>query len=1144
MMKLLTTLALLALPVFSQVTTLKQATPNTPYLKPISSGDGAVLTDKGTYEYVDKVYDANGFTTFDTNGVYRTDFETALIVTDTETADSNFQQWERGVFVSGTNSYLVEYGSTGSYTNLILSSIVDGVFVPIATNAYQGATVSDRLVTVYQDGTNVVFQKWTGTTPTTVGTLTNGYSTYLSVNKLQYANGTYTFAKYPSQFENLATIYSSSNLVDWAITSSNKPTPIVYNSAFYAIGVPYNTYTYTTNNTSVPQTNNFTIVSTNGLIISTNTYTIVTTNVVTSVSTNTTYVNNTFRSDNGRTWTAYNTVAASYGGIKSYKSAQDMYVRLDAYTLLDGTTYYSDNDITYTSAGTTLYGGALPFNGRWYTTLGITTDFLSYTTVGYDTTYTAMIGITHDNYLITIDALTPAYQSMQLLKTPYLLTGNVNAAITTHNEDETAHPFIQDSISNKLSLADMTNGVVPTMVGPDAFAESNSVAIGNGARALSGNSLAIGPGEFSGTYDDDGLPIYTTRAFAGTNSIALNGTASGADSVTVGGEATGDQSTSIGKSAIASALGALALGSYAVASDPYAVALGTDASAFGGGASALGRAATAIGGASIAIGPNSSAGDAASSAIGYGASVPLGMPSTVEVGEGTAVSNGWFHYRGKPIIMTDTGRVFGPTGEYTTPEQHATKLTATWNTEFNTYDISLLNGVVGQLFQENHVYVKNKSGYILEEGRAVKIMGSVGDQVLAGYASSDDQQSKWCTIGIITSTGGIANDTNGYVTTFGNVNDLDTTGLTVSNAVWLSTNGFLTTTEPNITSVTSKVNMGMVLREHGTQGRIFVSVKTVPNWVDTGAYAASNPDGFIDANTATNIVLGSQQFNATLYGWGSVPSDLAGAYLLTNGVPTGPISVITNTATTNLAYVARFATTHNQRWSRITEGGINVRYHAYKGAAGAANTSAEIYITDTNGTKIVEYDTGNTRALGTSATDNQVDIFVPIPSNVVWQSNYRLEVRIKAYVTSGAPTIYIQSEDSANFVVSVPVPSADFVTQGQMDSAISYAVNPVPLDVTTNMVLYPNTITKPVTCSNQAFVVSISNTGYLTGQANAIYTEILWYTNGTSMVWPTNITWMAATNAPTFADGKRYQVFLSKIEDVGNWLGSVSGAFQ
>jgi hypothetical protein len=380
----------------------------------------------------------------------------------------------------------------------------------------------------------------------------------------------------------------------------------------------------------------------------------------------------------------------------------------------------------------------------------------------------------------------------------------------------------------------MTNGVVPTMVGQDAFAESNSVAIGNGALALSGNSLAIGPGEFSGTYDDDGLPIYNSSAFAGTNAIAIKGTASGADSVTVGGVATADYATSIGESANASALGTLALGSYAIASEAYAVALGTDASAYGGSASALGRAATAIGGVSIAIGPNSSAGGSAACAIGYGAVVPIGLNSTVEVGEGTAVSNGWFHYRGNAVIDPN-GKVYGPTGEYTTPEQHATKLTATWNPEFNTYDISLLNGVVGQLFQENHVYVKNKSGYTLEEGRAVKIMGSVGDQVLAGYASSDDQQSKWCTIGIVTSTGGIANDTNGYVTTFGNVNDLNTTGLTVSNAVWLSTNGFLTITEPNITSVTSKVCMGMVLREHANQGRIFVSVKTVPNWTDVGA---------------------------------------------------------------------------------------------------------------------------------------------------------------------------------------------------------------------------------------------------------------------------------------------------------------------
>jgi len=881
MIKLLTTLALLALPVFSQVTTLKQATPNTPYLKPISSGDGAVLTDKGTYEYVDKVYDANGFTTFDTNGVYRTDFETTLTVTDTEAADADFALWERGVFVSGTNSYLVEYGSD-TFTNLILSSIVDGVFTPIATNAYQGVTVSDKLVTAHQSGTNVVFQTWTGTTPTTVGTLTNGYSTYLSVNKLQYANGTYTFAKYPSISANLATIYSSSNLVDWAITSSNKPTPIVYNSAFYAIGIPYNTYTYTTNNTSVPQTNNFTIVSTNGLIISTNTYTIVTTNVVTSVSTNTTYVNNTFRSDNGRTWTAYNTVAASQYGIKSYKSAQDMYVRFDASSLLDGTTLYSDNDITYTSAGNTLYGGALPFNGRWYTSPGITTDFLNYTTVGYDTSYTAMIGITHDNYLITIDALTPAYQSMQLLKTKYLLTGNVNAAIETHNTNSVAHADIRSSVSNCLTLANMTDGTV--------------TAIGDTASA-------IGPGAFA---------------------VGSGSTASGISTVAVGGSAYGDSS-----------------------------------SVFGSGAYVFDSLR--------------------SGAFGYASSV-IEMNDTYCVGEGTAVSNGWFHYRGKPVIMTDTGRVYGPTGEYATPEAMALKYDASNPSNFPT--------------------ASEMTNYV----ESITVPGSI----VYGYT---------------------------------NASAYDSTYATLSKA-------------PNPTAQT-----------------------------------------FAFSGVTNNQYIG--------YGWLSddeVETFRAGVY--------------------NVHY-----------W---------MLWNARSNPNATFGTVVELYIWDDVGVATQEVEDASQQMHVYNVLDDR-DGRIYVNSEIERPNGARALIKLKAVVSGGynvGGTIYLG--DGYQSFFEFPAPSGFYARS----SELLEVSNPTPLALTTNMVLFPNKTSGPVTCSNQAFTVAISGTGYQTGRANAIYTEITWYTNGTSMIWPTNITWMASTNAPTFANGKRYQVFLSKIEDVGNWLGSVSGAFQ
>lgn len=87
------------------------------------------------------------------------------------------------------------------------------------------------------------------------------------------------------------------------------------------------------------------------------------------------------------------------------------------------------------------------------------------------------------------------------------------------------------------------------------------------------------------------------------------------------------------------------------------IALGENTMATNGGV-AIGTSVIANN-KSVSVGYHSqstfSSSDTNNVALGAFAKVPIGMSDTTEIGAGTAVSNGWFHYRGYPII--------GPSGD-------------------------------------------------------------------------------------------------------------------------------------------------------------------------------------------------------------------------------------------------------------------------------------------------------------------------------------------------------------------------------------------------------------------------------------------------------------------------------------------------
>ncbi len=146
-----------------------------------------------------------------------------------------------------------------------------------------------------------------------------------------------------------------------------------------------------------------------------------------------------------------------------------------------------------------------------------------------------------------------------------------------------------------------------------------------------------------------------------------------------------------------------------------------------------------------------------------------------------------------------------------------------WNVSDGTLDLELLNGVTLQIGQEQNRLFRNNTANDIANGSAVYITGSTGVFATMSLAQANGEVGSSVVIGITTQD--IVKNTEGYVTTFGLVRDLDTSALTEGAAVWLSPTvaGGLTTTKPSAPQ--HLVLIGYCIRSHPTQGAIFVKVQ-------------------------------------------------------------------------------------------------------------------------------------------------------------------------------------------------------------------------------------------------------------------------------------------------------------------------------
>lgn len=149
-----------------------------------------------------------------------------------------------------------------------------------------------------------------------------------------------------------------------------------------------------------------------------------------------------------------------------------------------------------------------------------------------------------------------------------------------------------------------------------------------------------------------------------------------------------------------------------------------------------------------------------------------------------------------------------------------------WNAEDGTLNLSLGGGQVTlQVGQEQVQLVKNTTGQILLNGRAVRATGADSGRIAVEYADSSIPARSVGVLGVLTQD--LDPGAVGFVTVNGLVRDVNTAFGSPGAEVFLGTEGQLTTTRPISGSV---VAMGYLINVDPELGDIFVdtSYSTVP----------------------------------------------------------------------------------------------------------------------------------------------------------------------------------------------------------------------------------------------------------------------------------------------------------------------------
>ena len=242
-----------------------------------------------------------------------------------------------------------------------------------------------------------------------------------------------------------------------------------------------------------------------------------------------------------------------------------------------------------------------------------------------------------------------------------------------------------------------------------------------------------------------------------------------------------------------------------------------------------------------------------------------------------------------------------------------------WNATDGTFDMGLIGGVTLQAGQEMHIY--GKATEAISNGDAVMFGGVQGEHLLLSKADATTiNANPEYFIGV--STQDFATNDFGYVTVFGKVRTLNTTGYSLGAVLYYdsttSTDGKLTATEPSAPN--AKIIVAAVVKVHATQGVLMVRPHIMPTLseiqdVNTSLSKTTpvNTDNLLLQDSADQSIWKKLS-------WSNLKATLKSYFdTIYQSVLTNPI---TGTGTTN--YVPKFTGSTTLGNSQIFDNGTNV----------------------------------------------------------------------------------------------------------------------------------------------------------------------------------------------------------------------------
>lgn len=188
---------------------------------------------------------------------------------------------------------------------------------------------------------------------------------------------------------------------------------------------------------------------------------------------------------------------------------------------------------------------------------------------------------------------------------------------------------------------------------------------------------------------------------------------------------------------------------------------------------------------------------------------------------GTAVQN-------STAILDDSGNmtlnsVTGGYQEFTSGGATASVRRESWDNTLETLTLGLNATTNLKIGQMEVIRVRNNSGGTLTRGQVVYINGAISFRPTIALSKADTEATSSKTLGILNDT--LAANAEGFVITFGHIENVNTAAFTDGAAVWLSaaTAGAFTNVVP--TQPNHAVFIGYCTRAHATLGSIMIKVQ-------------------------------------------------------------------------------------------------------------------------------------------------------------------------------------------------------------------------------------------------------------------------------------------------------------------------------